>query len=59
MGKSLDEFIEKYGAVQHLVKNLKTNIDVYCDGWSEEEKEQFLRLQMIMVRQCLQDFGAE
>jgi hypothetical protein len=59
MGKSLDEFVEKYSAVKFLKNNLKSNIDVYCSGWDEEEKEQFLRMQMIMVRQCLQDFGAE
>jgi hypothetical protein len=59
MGQSLDEFIAKYGAVQVLKKNLKANIDVYCDGWTEEQKEQLLRMNMIMVRQCLNDFGAE
>lgn len=59
MGKSLDEFVEKYSSVAFLKQNLKSNIDVYCDDWPEEEKEHFLRMQMIMVRQCLQDFGAE
>lgn len=58
MAKSLREFIEKYSAVQELEVNLKANLDAMTD-LDEKEKETLLRLNMIMVRQCLQDFGAE
>jgi hypothetical protein len=59
MSQTLDQFIAKYSAVQHLVKNLKANMDVYLDDWPESEKDKFLRMNMIMIRQCLEDFGAE
>lgn len=58
MGDSLDEFIEKYSAVKHLVKNLKANLDALTD-LLPHEKEALMRMNMIMIRQCLQDFGAE
>lgn len=59
MSKTLDEFVESYGAIKHLKKNLKTNIDVFCENWDEGDKETFLRMNLIMVRECLQDFGVE
>lgn len=59
MAYTLDEFVNRYSAVQHLKKNLEANIDVYCDGWTREEKAQLLRANLIMVRACLLDFGAD
>lgn len=59
MSKTLDEFIESYSAVKFLQKNLRCNIEVYCEDMPKEEQENFLRMNMTMFRQCLQDFGAE
>ncbi len=58
MGLSLDEFIEKYSAVRVLAENLKTNLDALTD-LSKDDKDRLMRVNMIMVRQCLQDFGVE
>lgn len=55
---TLDEFIEKYSSVKHLKENLEANLDAMTD-LSKEEKEGLMRVNMIMIRQCLQDFGAE
>lgn len=58
MSKSLEEFIEKYSAVQALEKNLEANLDVMTN-LSDKEKQALMRVNMIMVRQCLEDFGVE
>lgn len=57
MSKSLEEFIDKYSAVKVLKKNLRANLDALTD-LSEEDKEMLMRMNLIMIRQCLQDFGA-
>ncbi len=46
---TLDEWVER--SAGFLAQNLKANIDVYCPSMSEEDKEDFLRMNMIMVRQ--------
>lgn len=58
MSESLDEFFEKYEAAKRLKENLKTNIDALTD-LKKREKEALLRCHLIMICQCLQDFGAE
>lgn len=59
MAKTLDEFFQSYGATKVLLKNLETNMDVFGDRLSEDDKEGLMRTNLIMIRQCLQDFGAE
>lgn len=34
-------------------------MDVYCDTMSEEEKETFMRMNLIMIRQCMESLGNE
>jgi hypothetical protein len=58
MGKSLNEFIEKYSSVQLLEKNLRANLDMLTH-LPEDDKDALMRMNLIMIRQCLEDFGAE
>lgn len=53
---TLDEFIIKHEAVKDLQKNLRANLDAMTD-LSEEDKDSLCRLNLIMVRQCLNYFG--
>lgn len=58
MGKSLSEFIESYSALEVLERNLEANLDALTD-LSDKEKEMLMRCNLIMIRQCLEDFGVE
>lgn len=57
MSNTLDEFFEAYEATQILRDNLCANINALTD-LSEEQKRALLRCHLIMIRQCLEDFGA-
>lgn len=56
--KTLDEFVEYYTSVKFLKSNLRANLDAMTD-LPEADKDDLMRVNMIMVRQCLQDFGAK
>lgn len=53
MSKTLDEFFESREATRLLVKNLEVNLDQFADEMSDESKEAFMRVNLIMIRQCL------
>ena len=55
---TLDEFVEKYSAVKFLKQNLQANLDALTK-LKPDEKEALMRVNLIMIRQCLQDFGVE
>lgn len=57
MSESLDEFVARYATVKTLKKNLQANLDALTE-LTPEEKDTLMRLNLIMIRQCLQDFGA-
>jgi len=59
MTPTLDEFFQKYEATRTLLENLEANMDVYGEELDTKTKEGFMRVNLIMIRQCLQDFGAE
>lgn len=59
MSKSLDEFVESNPSVKFMKDNLKVNMEVYCPDLTEEDQEQFMRMNLIMIRQCLNDFGVK
>lgn len=54
---TLIEFFEKTQARRLLVENLKTNMLVF--QISETDQEEFLRMNLIMIRQAMQDEGVE
>lgn len=56
--KTLDEFVDSYTAVKKLKENLQANLDAITE-LDDETKETLMRCNLIMVRQCLEDFGAE
>lgn len=58
MSKSLQEFFDSYEATQFLVKNLQANMDNLTD-LDDEHKAMLMRCNLIMIRQCLEDFGVE
>lgn len=53
-----DEFFDKYEATRLLVENLKTNLDAVTN-LSKEQKEILMRVNLIMIKQCLRDCGVE
>jgi len=57
MTKTLDEFFESYEATRFLIENLKANAQVYCASMNAEDQEALMRVNLIMIRQCLQSFG--
>lgn len=58
MAKTLDEFFESHEATKLLVQNLEANMSQFFE-LSKEDKKTLMRLNLIMIRQCLEDFGAE
>lgn len=59
MSETLESYFEKSEARKLLVKNLAANLNVLADSVSKEDKETLMRLNLIMIRQCLQDHGVE
>jgi hypothetical protein len=57
--KTLEEFFESYGATKKLMENLTYNMENYCDKMNEDDRQDLMRMNLIMIRQCLQNFGAE
>lgn len=51
---TLDEFFEATEDRKLLVTNLKCNIDNYCVDLTEDDSEQFLRMNLIVIRQLLE-----
>lgn len=59
MSNTVDEFFEKYEATKFLRENLEANMEALGDEMSEESREMLMRTNLIMIRQCLKDFGVE
>ena len=59
VSKTLDEFFDSYGATKFLRENLQANMEAMGDSMTKEEQDGLMRVNLIMIRQCLQDFGAE
>ncbi len=59
MSQTLEEFLNKYPATKLLVENLEANLDVFGERLSRRDKDALMRTNLIMIRQCLQDFGVE
>ncbi len=54
-----EDWFQKYGATRELVKNLEANIEGVADELDQETKDILMRVNLIMIRQCLLDFGIE
>lgn len=54
MTQTLEEFFESSEALRFLVENLKANMEVYCEDYTEDDKESFMRVNLIMIRQYLE-----
>lgn len=59
MGKSLDEYMDQYEATRLLVRNLEANMREMGGQLSADDQKALLRVNLIMIRQCLQDFGVK
>ena len=59
MTKTLDEYFQGHQALKLLIRNLKANEDVFLKEMSVLNKESLMRCNLIMIRQCLEDFGVE
>lgn len=59
MRNSLIDYMSKHEATRILVKNLQINMEVLAEKLTEQEQEALLRVNLIVIRQCLQDFGVE
>lgn len=55
--KTLDEFFEAHEITRRLRKSLCTNLEELAAQLSEEEKDSLMRCNLIMIRQCLEEFG--
>jgi hypothetical protein len=56
--KTLDEYFETHEALKLLKENLETNLEVMTK-LKKEERESLMRLNLVVIRQCLQDCGVE
>ncbi len=54
-----NEFFESSEATKLLKENLENNIEVFCEKMSENSKSTLMRLNLIVIRQCLEDCGYE
>lgn len=52
-----EEFFESCEATRFLITNLKTNLKVMGHRMTEKEQVAFMRMNLIMIKQCLQDCG--
>ena len=59
MDISTDEFFASYPATKKLVKDLETIMSVFSDRLSKDERRGLMGTNLIMIRNCLQDFGIE
>jgi hypothetical protein len=57
MTKTLDEFFQSREELQFLLSNLQANMQVYCAPMDTEDQEGLMRVNLIMIRQCLNSFG--
>lgn len=55
---TLDEYFERWGATRVLRESLKDNMVALGDGLSKQEQDALMRVNLIVIRQCLEDFGA-
>jgi hypothetical protein len=56
---SLDEWFEKYEATRILRENLETNLKAIAGQLTEKQREILMRVNLTVIRQCLQDCGLE
>lgn len=59
MKKTLEQFFESHASTRTLVLNLQDNIEAMGDEMSREEQDTLMGMNLIFIRQCLEDFGAE
>ena len=55
--KSLNEFIESYEYTKFLDENLVSNMETFGDQMSKQDQDSLMRMNWIMIRQCLNQFG--
>jgi hypothetical protein len=51
-----DQYFEQTEVLRLLVENLQANLDNMTD-LSKEDKEGLMRVNLIMIRQALEDYG--
>jgi len=56
---SVDEWFEQSEALRLLESNLRHNLLALADDLSEERRESILRVEKIIIRQCMQDHGVD
>jgi hypothetical protein len=55
---TLDEWFENWPATRLLRENLEINLDTMAGKeLNDEERETLMRMNLVVVRQCLEDFG--
>jgi hypothetical protein len=59
MKKTLDDFFESTENLKDLKEGLAINIEMLCPELAKEQAETLLRLNLILIRQALRDYGAE
>jgi len=59
MNKTTEEFFNSHEATRNLVENLNANIEVFLPEFSDDERKALMRMNLIMIRNCLNDFGIE
>lgn len=57
MGETLEQFFDGYASTRKLKEDLEINMETFGDTLSAEDRENLMRTNMIMIRQCLMDFG--
>lgn len=54
MTKTIEEFFESTDNLKFLVQNLNANLDVFGHQMSKEDQESLMRVNLIMIRQCIE-----
>lgn len=55
----VEDWYEQNDVTKLLKQNLECNIRVMCDRMPKDERDSLLRLQLIMIRQTMVEFGVE
>ena len=55
----VEDWFEQSKPLKLLKENLEVNLDVIAAELSEEDRTVLARLNLIMIRQCLLDYGVE
>lgn len=54
---SVDEYFEINEPLKLLRKNIEANVNNYRPAWTDDERQAFVRLQLIIIRQSLEQLG--